>query len=65
MEIKMKTISNLASFLALTIVLTTYVFCLTGNNGIAMEDALRTALFIKGSFLQIDISCWIKAFREQ
>lgn len=64
MEIKMRHISNAASTLALLLVLTVFILNLTGVTSYSMEDTLRTALFIKGVFLQVDISCWINAFRR-
>ena len=62
---KMKHVSNAASTLALVLVLITYVLNAAGVCNVLMEDALRTALFIKGSFVQVDVSCWINAFRGQ
>ncbi len=62
---KMKHVSNAASALALVIVLAAYVLNAAGLCSIKTEDALRTALFIKGAFVQIDVSCWINAFRGQ
>ena len=64
MEIKMRHISNAASTLALILVLTVFILNLTGVTACPMEDTLRTALFIKGVFLQVDVSCWINAFRH-
>ena len=64
MEIKMRHISNAASTLALLLVLTVFILNLTGVTSCNMEDTLRTALFIKGVFLQVDVSCWINAFRR-
>ena len=62
---KMKHVSNAASALALALLLTTYILNAAGVCSVLIEDALRTALFIKGAFIQIDVSCWIKAFRGQ
>lgn len=62
---KMKHVSNASSMLALVLLLVTYVLNAAGICSILMEDALRTALFIKGAFIQIDVSCWINAFRGQ
>ena len=64
MEIKMRHISNAASTLALILVLTVFILNLTGITSCPMEDVLRTALVIKGVFLQVDVSCWINAFRH-
>ncbi|WP_027727883.1 hypothetical protein [Treponema sp. C6A8] len=60
---KMKHVSNTASALALILVLATYVLNAAGVCNVCMEEAFRTALFIKGSFVQIDVSCWINAFK--
>lgn len=60
---KMKHVSNAASALALILVLVTYVLNVAGLCNVLMEDAFRTALFIKGAFVQVDVSCWINAFK--
>ncbi len=60
---KMKNVSNAASALAVGLVLITYVLNAAGICSVCMEEAFRTGLFIKGSFVQIDVSCWINAFK--
>ena len=59
MEIKMKTVSNLAAGLALTIVLASFILNTLGITHIDMTDALKAGGFVKAVFLPVDASVWI------
>jgi len=59
MEIKMRTVSNLAAGLALTIVLTSFILNALGITHIDMTDALKAGGFVKAVFLPVDASVWI------
>lgn len=59
MEIKMKTVSNLAAGLALVIVLASFILNATGLAHINMDDALKAGGFVKAVFLPVDASLWI------
>jgi len=59
MEIKMKTVSNLAAGLALAIVLASFVLNALGITRIDMTDALKAGGFVKAVFLPVDASVWI------
>jgi hypothetical protein len=59
MEIKMKTVSNLAAGLALAIVLASFILNTFGITNIDMTDALKTGGFVKAVFLPVDASVWI------
>jgi len=59
MEIKMRTVSNLAAGLALTIVLASFVLNALGITHIDMTDALKAGGFVKAVFLPVDASVWI------
>jgi len=59
MEIKMRTVSNLAAGLALTIVLASFILNTLGITHIDMTDALKAGGFVKAVFLPVDASVWI------
>jgi hypothetical protein len=59
MEIKMKTVSNLAAGAALALVLVSFMLNATGLTHINMNDALKAGGFIKAVFLPVDASVWI------
>ena len=59
MEIKMKTVSNLAAGLALSIVLASFILNTLGITHIDMTDALKAGGFVKVVFLPVDASVWI------
>jgi hypothetical protein len=59
MEIKMKTVSNLAAALALVIVLASFILNAAGIARIDMNDALKAGGFVKAVFLPVDASLWI------
>jgi hypothetical protein len=59
MEIKMKTVSNIAAGSALTLVLVSFILNATGLAHIDMNDALKAGGFIKAVFLPVDASVWI------
>jgi hypothetical protein len=59
MEIKMKTVSNIAAGAALTLVLVSFILNATGFAHIDMNDALKAGGFIKAVFLPVDASVWI------
>ena len=59
MEIKMKTVSNLAAALALCIVLVSFILNAAGLARIDMTDALKAGGFVKAVFLPVDASLWI------
>jgi hypothetical protein len=59
MEIKMKTVSNIAAGAALTLVLVSFILNAAGLTHIDMNDALKAGGFIKAVFLPVDASVWI------
>ncbi|MDR2733374.1 MAG: hypothetical protein LBC99_01875 [Spirochaetota bacterium] len=59
MEIKMKTVSNIAAGIGIAIVFVSFVLNATGNANINMDDALKTGGFVKAVFLPVDASIWI------
>ena len=65
MEIKMKTVSNIAAGVAALIVVAAFVLKVFGVTGIAMSEAAVVGGFIKGVFLPVDASLWIKNSREK
>lgn len=60
---KMRTVSNIASSLALVLVIVSFILNAAGLTHIPIKDITTTGLFIKGAFIQIDISCWIQALK--
>jgi hypothetical protein len=59
MELKMKTISNLAAAAGIAIVLVSFILNAAGLTLIDMNDALKAGGFIKAAFLPVDASIWI------
>ncbi|MDR2607579.1 MAG: hypothetical protein LBC57_04235 [Treponema sp.] len=59
MEIKMKTVSNIAAGVGLCIVVVSFVLNATGLAHINMNDALKAGGFVKAVFLPVDASLWI------
>jgi hypothetical protein len=59
MEIKMKTVSNIAAGLGLSIVIASFVLNAAGLARIDMNDALKAGGFVKAVFLPVDASVWI------
>jgi hypothetical protein len=59
MEIKMKTVSNVAAGLGLSIVIVSFVLNAAGLAHINMDDALKAGGFVKAVFLPVDASVWI------
>ena len=59
MEIRMKTISNIAAGLGLAIVLVSFALNAWGLANIDMNDALKAGGFAKAVFLPVDASVWI------
>jgi hypothetical protein len=59
MEIKMKTVSNIAAGLGLTIVIVSFVLNAAELTNINMDDALKAGGFVKAVFLPVDASVWI------
>jgi hypothetical protein len=59
MEIKMKTVSNIAAGAALALVLVSFILNAVGLTHINMNDALKAGGFIKAVFLPVDASVWI------
>jgi hypothetical protein len=59
MEIKMKTVSNIAAGAALALVFVSFVLNAAGLAHIDMNDALKAGGFIKAVFLPVDASIWI------
>jgi hypothetical protein len=59
MEIKMKTVSNIAAGLGLSIVIVSFVLNAAGLARINMDDALKAGGFVKAVFLPVDASVWI------
>jgi hypothetical protein len=59
MEIKMKTVSNIAAGIGITIVIAAFVLNAAGITSINMNDALKAGGFVKAAFLPVDASIWI------
>jgi hypothetical protein len=59
MEIKMKTLSNIAAGAGLSIVIVSFILNAAGLTHINMDDALKAGGFVKAVFLPIDASLWI------
>jgi hypothetical protein len=59
MEIKMKTVSNIAAGLGLLIVVVSFVLNAAGLAAINMDDAIKAGGFVKTVFLPVDASVWI------
>ncbi|MDR1176248.1 MAG: hypothetical protein LBK83_12365 [Treponema sp.] len=59
MEIKMKTVSNIAAGAGLSIVLVSFILNAAGLAHINMDDALKAGGFVKAVFLPVDASVWI------
>jgi hypothetical protein len=59
MEIKMKTVSNIAAGVGLSIVIASFILNATGVAHINMDDALKAGGFVKAIFLPVDASVWI------
>ncbi|MDR1300921.1 MAG: hypothetical protein LBK43_00415 [Treponema sp.] len=59
MAIKMKTLSNIAAWLGITLVIGSFLLNATGLTTINMDDALKAGGFIKAVFLPVDASIWI------
>jgi hypothetical protein len=60
MEIKMKTVSNIAAGIAALIVVGAFMLKVFGVTGIAMSEAAVVGAFVKGVFLPVDASLWIE-----
>jgi hypothetical protein len=65
MEIKMKTVSNIAAGIAALIVVAAFILKMFGVTGVAMSEAAIVGGFVKGVFLPIDASLWIKNGHEK
>jgi hypothetical protein len=65
MELKMKTISNIAAGIAAFIVVCAFVLKVFNVTGIAMSEAVIVGAFVKGVFLPVDASLWIKNSRSE
>jgi hypothetical protein len=59
MEIKMKTVSNIAAGIGLSIVIVSFILNAMGLTRIDMNDALKAGGFVKAVFLPVDASVWI------
>jgi hypothetical protein len=59
MEIKMKTVSNIAAGIGLSIVIVSFILNAAGLARINMDDALKAGGFVKAVFLPVDASVWI------
>jgi hypothetical protein len=59
MEIKMKTVSNIAAGVGLSIVVVSFILNALGLAHIDMNDALKAGGFVKAVFLPVDASVWI------
>jgi hypothetical protein len=58
-EIKMKTVSNIAAAAGLAVVLVSFILNAVGLTRVDMNDALKAGGFIKAVFLPVDASVWI------
>jgi uncharacterized MnhB-related membrane protein len=65
MEIKMKTVSNIAAGVAALIVVSAFVLKMFGITDVAMSEAAIVGGFVKGVFLPVDASLWIKNSRTE
>jgi hypothetical protein len=59
MEVKMKTVSNIAAGVGVGIVVGSFVLNALGVARINMDDALKAGGFVKCVFLPVDASVWI------
>jgi hypothetical protein len=59
MEIQMKTVSNIAAGVGLSIVIVSFILNAAGLAAINMDDALKAGGFVKAVFLPVDASVWI------
>jgi hypothetical protein len=59
MEIKMKTVSNIAAGVGLSIVMVSFILNAVELTHINMDDALKAGGFVKAVFLPVDASVWI------
>jgi hypothetical protein len=59
MEIKMKTVSNIAAGFGIGIVAASFILNAAGLASINMDDALKAGGFVKAVFLPVDASVWI------
>jgi hypothetical protein len=59
MEIKMKTVSNIAAGVGIGIVVGAFILNAAGLATINMDDALKAGGFVKAVFLPVDASVWI------
>jgi hypothetical protein len=59
MEIKMKTVSNIAAGVGISIVIVSFILNALGLASINMDDALKAGGFVKAVFLPVDASVWI------
>jgi hypothetical protein len=59
MEIKMKTVSNIAAGAGISIVVVSFILNALGLARIDMDDALKAGGFVKAVFLPVDASVWI------
>jgi hypothetical protein len=55
----MKTVSNIAAGLGLSIVIASFILNAAGLADIDMDDALKAGGFVKAVFLPVDASIWI------
>jgi hypothetical protein len=59
MEIKMKTVSNIAAGVGIAVVIVSFILNAAGITSINMNDALKAGGFVKAAFLPVDASVWI------
>jgi hypothetical protein len=55
----MKTVSNIAAGVGLSIVIASFILNAAGLASIDMDDALKAGGFVKAVFLPVDASVWI------
>jgi hypothetical protein len=55
----MKTVSNIAAGVGLSIVIVSFILNAAGLAAINMDDALKAGGFVKAVFLPVDASVWI------
>jgi hypothetical protein len=55
----MKTVSNIAAGVGLSIVIVSFILNASGLARINMDDALKAGGFVKAVFLPVDASVWI------
>jgi hypothetical protein len=66
MEIKMKTVSNIAAGVGFLMVIVSFILNAAGLTHINMDDALKAGGFVKAVFLPVDASVWItNAFKTR